>query len=75
VQTAIDVAYIGSWNDTLVNQAANSLWLAHSNEETRARQCSATVATLIGIAPKHELEGMIAARRITLLWSVTGARC
>jgi hypothetical protein len=36
--------------------------LAYSDEETRSRKYSATVAALIGIAPKDEIEGMIAAQ-------------
>jgi hypothetical protein len=50
------------WNDILANQTIQTLWLAHSDEETRSRQCSATVAALIGIAPKDEIEGMIASQ-------------
>src|SRR5437763_11364591 len=53
-----------SWNNILVNQAVNSLWTAHSDEETLSRQCSATAEALIGIGPKDELEGMIAAQLI-----------
>src|SRR5918912_3226397 len=53
-----------NWNNTLINQAVNSLWTAHSDEETLSRQCSATAEALIGIGPKDELEGMIAAQLI-----------
>jgi hypothetical protein len=49
------------WNNTLANQALQALWLKASPEE-RERQLSATVAALKGIAPKDELEGMIAAQ-------------
>jgi hypothetical protein len=38
--------------------------VAHSKEESRDRQYSATVAALIGIGPKDEIEGMIAAQLI-----------
>jgi hypothetical protein len=44
----------------LVNQATSSLWMAHSEEEERDRQRS--VVALVGIRPKDELEGMIAAQ-------------
>jgi hypothetical protein len=37
-------------------------WIKHSDKETQDQQCSATVAALIGIGPKDELEGMIAAQ-------------
>ena len=44
------------WNNMLANQAVQALWLKHSDPETRDKQYSATVAALIGIAPKDELE-------------------
>jgi len=53
-----------NWNDTLANQALNTLWLAHADDETRDRQYSATVAALVGIQPNDELEGMLAAQLI-----------
>ncbi len=52
------------WNNTLANQTISTLWIAHSDEATRARQRSATVEALIGVGPKDELEGMIAAQLI-----------
>ena len=52
------------WNNTLANQAVQALWLKNSNQEERDKQLSATVAALVGIAPKDELEGMMAAQLI-----------
>ncbi len=52
------------WNNTLANQAVSSLWTAHSDDETLARQRNATVEALMGIGPKDELEGMLAAQLI-----------
>jgi hypothetical protein len=52
------------WNNTLANQAVQALWFGNSDAETRQRQLSATVAAMVGIAPKDELEGMIAAQLI-----------
>ena len=52
------------WNNLLANQAIRSLWVTHSDQETREKQFSATVAALVGIAPKDELEGMMAAQLI-----------
>jgi hypothetical protein len=52
------------WNNVLANQAVQSLWLTHSDPEIRKRQRSATIAALIGIGPKDELEGMMAAQLI-----------
>jgi hypothetical protein len=52
------------WNNTLANQAISGLWLKHSSEEEQSRQLAATVAAFIGIGPKDELEGMMAAQLI-----------
>jgi hypothetical protein len=52
------------WNNNLLNQAANTLWIKHSDEKTRETQCKATMSALVGIAPKDEIEGMIAAQLI-----------
>ena len=52
------------WNNALANQAVQALWLKNSNAEERDMQLSATVAALMGIAPKDELEGMMAAQLI-----------
>jgi hypothetical protein len=41
-----------------------ALWVKHSGPETRDKQMSATLAALIGIGPKDELEGMMAAQLI-----------
>ena len=51
-------------NNILANQAINSLWFKNSDEKTRDLQFSAAVAGLVGIGPKDELEGMIAAQLI-----------
>jgi hypothetical protein len=52
------------WNNTLANQAIHALWIKNSDKEERDRQLSATVAALVGIGPKDELEGMMAAQLI-----------
>jgi len=52
------------WNNLLANQAIQSLWIKHSDQETRDRQWSATVAAMVGIGPKDELEGMMAAQLV-----------
>ena len=51
------------WNNVLANQTVTALRLANSSEETD-QQRSATVAALVGIAPRDELEGMLAAQLI-----------
>lgn len=52
------------WNNILANQTINALWLKHSDAETQEKQFSATVAAMVGIGPKDELEGMMAAQLI-----------
>src|SRR5215216_3845981 len=52
------------WNNIVAHQAMQALWLQHSDPETRHTQCTATVAALVGIGPKDELEGMMAAQLI-----------
>jgi hypothetical protein len=52
------------WNNILANQTIQALWLKHSDPAERDKQFSATVAALIGIGPKDELEGMMAAQLI-----------
>jgi hypothetical protein len=39
------------WNNLLANQTIQTLWLKHSDQETRDRQLSATVAAMVGIKP------------------------
>ena len=52
------------WNDTLANQTAQALWVKNSDAAEQARQLRATLAALLGIAPKDELEGMMAAQLV-----------
>jgi hypothetical protein len=52
------------WNNQVVNQAVNGLWLKNSSTEERDKQINATIAALMGTAPNDELEGMLAAQAI-----------
>ncbi len=52
------------WNSVVANQAMQALWLKNADEADRSRQMSATVAGLVGIGPRDELEGMMAAQLI-----------
>jgi len=52
------------WNNILVGQSIQTLWIKHPDKETRDRQYKATVSALNGIGPKDEIEGMIAAQLI-----------
>jgi hypothetical protein len=53
-----------AWNNILANQTMQALWLKHSNEDDRDKQIKATAAALVGIAPKDEIESMLAAQLI-----------
>lgn len=52
------------WNNILANQVMQGLWTKNSDEADKEKQFGATVAALVGIAPKDELEGMMAAQLI-----------
>ena len=52
------------WNNILINQTVGALWTSHSSEETLNRQVKAAIAGLRGIAPRDELEGMMAAQLV-----------
>jgi hypothetical protein len=53
-----------TFNNVLANQVIHSLWLKHADEDEREKLLSAAVAGLVGIAPRDELEGMLAAQMI-----------
>jgi hypothetical protein len=50
------------WNNILANQAVETLWLKNSDKAAHDQQYGATVAALVGIRPRDELEGMLAAQ-------------
>jgi hypothetical protein len=50
------------WNEVFVHQTVQTLWIKHSDNETRDRQYKATVSALLGIGLKDEIEGKIAAQ-------------
>ena len=52
------------WNSTLAGQVVKALWLKNSDTQERDQQLNATVAGLVGIGPKDELEGMAATQLI-----------
>jgi hypothetical protein len=52
------------WNNRIANDTIYSLWLKNSDEATRHRQMMAALDGLIGIHPRDELEGMMAAQLI-----------
>jgi hypothetical protein len=55
-----------TFNNVVANQAIQSLWLAHAEGEDKDRLISAGVGALIGIGPKDEIEGMLAAQMLAV---------
>jgi hypothetical protein len=53
-----------AFNNLVVNQALQALWLAKPDTEARDRQYQAAVAALAGIRPSDEIEGMLAAQMV-----------
>ena len=52
------------WNNVIANQAVQALWVKNSTPQETDKLLSATIAALAGIAPKDELEGMMAAQLV-----------
>lgn len=53
------------FNQTLANQVVNSLWMPEAtNSETRNRMIQTVMASMTGIAPQDETEGMLAAQMV-----------
>lgn len=50
--------------NALVNQLIQTLWLANSNKETATQKQYAALIAMIGIAPRDEVEGMLAAQMV-----------
>jgi hypothetical protein len=53
-----------AWNDQIMHDTVAALWLKQSDSDTLDRQFLAAYAGLAGIAPRDELEGMMAAQLI-----------
>lgn len=53
-----------TWNNLLATQVLSSLWTKHTSEEYKNLQSEAMIVGLMGVAPRDELEGMIAAQLI-----------
>jgi hypothetical protein len=61
---AIGGSMSDDWNNIIANQTIRTLWLAHSDADEIRKLRHGTVDALIGISPKDELEGMMAAQLI-----------
>src|SRR5205814_10359154 len=51
-------------NNIVANQAIGSLWVAHSDSDSLQKQYQATIHAMIGIAPRDEIEGMLATQMV-----------
>ena len=61
---AIGGSISDDWNSIVANQAVSALWLKNSDIDEAKKQRRATVAALLGIAPRDETEGMLAAQLV-----------
>src|ERR1700738_902943 len=61
---AIGGSMSDDWKNILAVATLSTLWTAPSEEENRDKQWRAVLAARVGIAPRDELEGMLAAQRI-----------
>ena len=50
------------WNNVLANQTIQTLWVKNSSFEELSQKRQAAIDALIGIGPRDELEGMLAAQ-------------
>jgi hypothetical protein len=53
-----------AWNETLLVQACQALYLEGATDAERSQRATAAMAALIGIAPADALEGMIAGQLV-----------
>jgi hypothetical protein len=51
-------------NNRIINDTIQVLWIKNSDQKEYEQQITAALAGLIGISPKDELEGMMAAQLI-----------
>lgn len=74
---AIGGSMSDNWNNILANQTVQTLWVKNSDSAEIRRQRHAAVDAPIGMAPRDEFEGIIAAQLIacatTPRWNATGA--
>src|SRR5262249_11753635 len=50
------------WNLMLVNEVANTLWLKYDDDDWANMKKAGAIGAMLGIAPRDELEGMLAAQ-------------
>lgn len=54
------------FNQIMLDQAANAIWLAPSNARPREVKIQAVLAAMVGIGPGDEIEGMLAAQMVAV---------
>jgi hypothetical protein len=52
------------WNNRIITDTTQVLWIKNSDQKEYGQQINAALVGLIGISPKDELEGMMAAQLI-----------
>lgn len=52
------------FNSVIANQTANCVWIGNADRETRDKYINVAINSLMGIAPKDEIEGMLAAQMV-----------
>jgi hypothetical protein len=57
-------SHCDGWNEMVINQAINALYTKGLSAEQKAEWYNSTLGALVGIGPKDELEGMMAAQLI-----------
>jgi hypothetical protein len=59
---ALGGSHLDAWNDKILRDAVQTLWTQRSDKKEQELEVAGAVSGLFGIAPKDELEGMIAAQ-------------
>ena len=52
------------WNNVVANQAINTIWLGAKTEADQDKAIDGTIQAMVGIGPKDEIEGMLAAQLV-----------
>ncbi len=55
-----------AFSQQLTQQIASTLWLGHSDEQNKTKRIQAAIVGMMGIQPKDEMEGMLAAQMVAL---------
>lgn len=64
IARAMGGSLVDDFNAAVATQALRSLWLAHSTKEDIPKHQTTVIAAMVGIAPKNEIEGMLAAQMV-----------